>query len=465
MIRVWGTAGVAALVAIVFAVAIPATASAATYCVHVSGSCLPGEIDEGSNLQAALTAANGTGADDQVKVGTGSYAGPFVYAGAGGPAQITGVGPGTILLAAPTNGVTVLNVSNARSRVENLHIDVPVGNSSMTNFGLALSGGTADRVFVQVANSPPFNVAGVNLINATFRNGSVLGPMPAMAPSSIFIDGIVGGGTNLIEDSTIHIDNAVDVSGGGSLRRLDLQARVGGQLQSETSGGGSGSYLIDDSLWQSQPGAADDFVVGLLIACGGSSNMQATVRNTTLLDNAPLGSPMTAACNAPNKTTAIDVSSTIALGGNRLVSSTGGGMATSLNLAYSDFDPAKLLTLGSGAINPGVGNVNVVPGFAGATDFHLVPGSPLIDIGDPAGLAPGESPVDFGGGARIQNGTGACSGPRRDIGAYEAAGIPVAASCTPASIIKKCKKHKKKHKRAAAGAKKKKKCKKHKKKP
>jgi len=85
----------AALVAIVFAVAIPATASAATYCVHVSGSCLPGEINEGSDLQAALTAANGTGADDQVKVGMGSYAGPFVYAGAGGPAQITGVGPGT----------------------------------------------------------------------------------------------------------------------------------------------------------------------------------------------------------------------------------------------------------------------------------------------------------------------------------------------------------------------------------
>jgi hypothetical protein len=65
---------------------------------------------------------------------------------------------GTILNAAPTNGVTG-STSPTWLRVENFHIDVPVGNSSMANFGLALSGCTADRVFVQVANSPPFNVA------------------------------------------------------------------------------------------------------------------------------------------------------------------------------------------------------------------------------------------------------------------------------------------------------------------
>jgi hypothetical protein len=57
-----------------------------------------------------------------------------------------------------------------------------------------------------------------------------------MAPSSIFIDGIVGGGTNLIEDSTIHIDNAVDVSGGGFLRRLTCR-RVGGRSSPRPAAG------------------------------------------------------------------------------------------------------------------------------------------------------------------------------------------------------------------------------------
>jgi hypothetical protein len=423
-----------------------------------------GEIDQGSNLQAALTAANGTGVADQVKVGAGSYSGPFLYAGVGAAVQITGVGPSTTITAPGGNGVIALNVGNAGSRVEDLHIDVPPGNTTSTNFGLQLNGGTAGGVSVQIASIPAANVIGVHLLNTgTFRNGSVLGPMPATAPL-ISIDGVDGSGTFLIEDSTIHIDHAIGGAGGGTLRRLDLQGRVGFQLQSETNNGGSGSYLVEDTLWRSQPGAADDFVVGLLAGCGGSANLQATVRNTTLVDSAELGSPLSAVCNVAGKSANVDVQSTIAVGGNRLVSSTGvAGAATTLNLAYSDFDPAKLLPLSESVISQGAGNVNVAPGFLGPGDFRLAPGSPLIDIGDPAGLASGESSVDLGGGARILNGTGACTGARRDIGAYEAPGVAPPPSCTPITK-KKCKKPKK-HKRAAdAKKKKKKKCGKRKKK-
>jgi hypothetical protein len=464
MIGERGAARKAALIGFVLAVAVPGTASAATYCVHASASCPAGEIDKGSNLQGALNDANASlGVNDQVKVGAGSYTGPFSYAGLGGAVQITGVGASTIITAPATNGVTAFGVGNPGSRVENLHINVPLGNTTNTNFGLELNG-TADGVSVQIASIPAANVIGVNLLNqGTFRNGSVAGPMPATAPS-ISVDGVDGSGTFLIEDSTVHIDHAIGGAGGGTLRRLDLQGRVGFQLQSETNNGGSGNFLIEDTLWRSQPGAADDAVVGLLAGCGLSADLQATVRNTTLVDDAAMGSPLTAVCNVPGSST-VDVVSTIAVGGNRLVSSTGAGTASStLNLAYSDFDPAKLLPLDAGTINQGPGNVNVPPGFLGAGDFRLGSDSPLIDVGDPAGLAAGESPIDLGGGPRILNGSGACAGPRRDIGAYEAAGVAPPASCTPVKK-KKCKKPKRKHKRAADAKKhKKKKCKKRKKK-
>jgi hypothetical protein len=461
----------AVLIGVAFAIAIPASATAATYCVHTGGSCLPGEIDEGSNLQAALTAANGSvGVDDRVKVGAGTYGGPFTYPGAGGAVQITGVGPTTILNAAPANGVTVLDVVNAGSRVENLHIDLPLGNSTNQNVGLGLNGGTADGVSVQIPSNPTGPVTGVDLVSATFRNGSVLGPMPAAEPST-FIDGIDGSGMLLLEDSTVHVDNALELFGGGTLRRLDLQGRVGFQLQAEITGGASGDYLIEDDLWRSQPGSNGIFVFGLIAACGTTANMHATVRNLTLIDEEAAGRPLTAVCNGASRSTTLDVTSTIARGGDALNSSTSNGATVStLNLRYSDFEPANLTTGENGVISQGAGNVSLAPGFAGVGDFHLAPGSPLIDIGDPAGLAQGESPTDLAGAPRILNGTGACSGPRRDIGAHEAAAMPLQASCTPTpptqttqTTKKKCKKRKK-HKRSADAAKKKKKCKKRKKK-
>jgi hypothetical protein len=455
----------AALAGVALALAIPATASALTYCVHTSGTCPPGEIDEGASLQTALTAANGTGVNDQVKVGLGTYAGPFTYPGAGGAVEITGVGPSTILNAPTGNGVTVLNVLNAGSRVENLHIDVPLGNTTNLNTGLGLTGGTADGVSVQIPSSPTGPVAGVNLTGGAFRAGSVLGPMPATDPASS-ITGIVGGGTLVIEDSTFRVDEAVDIVGGGTLRRLDMQGRVGASFQAETLGGANGNYLIEDSLWRSQPGSAGVFVFGLVSACGFSASIHTTARNLTLQDNEGSGHQVTAVCNAVNKSSTLDVTSTIALGGALALnaSTTSGATASTINVGYSDFNPAAISTNGNGAINQGAGNVNMAPGFLGATDFRLASGSPLIDIGDQAGLATGESATDLGGGPRIVRGlVGGCPvGPaRRDIGAYEAPQAPTP-SCL-STTKKKCKKHKKKHKRSA-GAAKKKKCKKHKKK-
>jgi hypothetical protein len=100
------------------------------------------------------------------------------------------------------------------------------------------------------------------------------------------------------------------------------------------------------------------------------------------------------------------------------------------------------------------------PGFvnAGMGDFHLAPGSAMIDMGDPA--APLAGVLDLDGESRQTDGNGDGIA-RRDIGADETAAAPMQGSAQPSAPAKpkpKCKKRKKK--RAAGAAKKKgKKCK------
>ncbi len=83
---------------------------------------------------------------------------------------------------------------------------------------------------------------------------------------------------------------------------------------------------------------------------------------------------------------------------------------SSISTDYSDYPETRT---GSGTITE-AHQLNVDPGFAnaGAGDYSLAAGSPLIDAGDPAGIVAGESLTDLAGNPRL-------AGPRLDIGTYE----------------------------------------------
>lgn len=447
----------------VLAVAMGGTASGAIYCVHAAADPCTGEINAGANLQVALTTSNSSAEADRINVRAGTYSGPFNYLGMGGPVTISGVGDDTVLAAPGANGTTVLDITG-ESRVEHLHVDVPIGNSGSTqNVGLDMLGAQSvvDGVSIAIPGTATAPMVGATLAGTTFRNGSVTGPDPDNP--TVSFTGIGGGQPPIVvEDSTFQISQGMLIMGGGTVRRVSVVGRVGVNLQGESGGGGT--FLVEDSLWRSQPTAG--FALGVRSACGLSASATVTARNLTLVNPTVNGSPADAVCNNAAFSATLNIASSIALGGEFAFGAFGNSGPATVNVSYSDYSPS-FMSLGAGTVNQGAGNLNAPPGFVGASDFRLAPGSPLIDVGDPAGLAGGESATDLASQPRIARGiVGGCGGSaRRDIGAYETAEAPLPSSCqpvTPTTKAKKCKKKKhKKHRSAASGKKhKKKKCKK-----
>jgi hypothetical protein len=394
---------------IAFLVALTGQASAATFCVHQpGGACGAGEIDKGANLQGALTDALASGGPDDVLVGAGQYTGPFSYNGLDA-VNIRGVGDATVLRAPNANGTRVLDMSlTAASTVSNLRIDVPVGNSTMSNFGLHIMG-AATGVNVVIPSNLTEDAVGVLLNGGSFKGGSVTGPF-----DSFHSVGIATGptGPTLIEDATVQAFEAVGGGGSATIRRVNAVARTGFFIQAGDPAGGS--YVIEDSLWRTPPGATEG--IGIVAGCGSNSDLELTARNLTLVNDATgpdFNYTVGAICNVVGQSTAIDLSNSIVLGGlHTLVAYANSGPAT-IDVAYSDVDVTKTELLGAtAAIVTGPGNVNVAPGFVGPGDFRLLRGSPLVDAGDPAGLVAGESATDLAGAPRIVD-------ARRDIGAYE----------------------------------------------
>jgi hypothetical protein len=410
-------AAVPVLIALIaLLLAFPGLASAATFCVHQpSDTCGPGQIDKGANLQGALTDALANGGDDDVLIGAGEYSGPFAYSGLAA-VNIRGVGDATVLQAPNANGTTVLDLAlSAAATVSNLRIDVPVGNSTQTNYGLWIMG-TASGVNIVIPPSVSFNTVGAELNGGAFKGGSVTGPFDTYYVTGI---GATSTAPALIEDVRVQAYRAVSSAGAATIRRVDAVARTGFYFQSENPAGGR--FLLEDTLWRTPPGATEG--VGLQAGCGSNVDLDLTARNLTLVNEATgpdFNYTVAAVCNLATRSVAVDLSSSIVSGGLTSLNAWGNDGPATIHVSYTDYDPTKTQVVGAGVITEGPGNVNVAPGFVGPSDFHLLRESPLVDIGDPAALTAGESATDLDGAPRI-------AFARRDIGAFELQPLPPAA--------------------------------------
>jgi hypothetical protein len=398
-----------ALAAAAVSLALPAAASADTFCVNKS-PCLLGTTK--STVQEALDAAEAHAGPDVVRVGAKAdpYKGPFAYDGfTFNPVQVIGDGPGRTVLEAGSGGPEYVMSLGEGSKVSNLTVRAatPTGGP-IGPVGLSLDGADAENVTV-LSSLSGLGVTGI----LTTHDADVQGATVA-----------IPGGTAI---------GAEDGPQGTTIRDSTLIAKVGVVAWNHAT-----ATLRNVKALTTHAGA-------LAFADGGLR-----LSNVLLATSAPDGSGLTAGVSAGAVTANhVTIGRTAAAGEAKGVTVHGGSVSlqntiihgyavpvlrenvqtlnsSDLSIRYTGFDQAASI-LGQasvpGTVSLGPGNRSDDPRFAGPGDFHLRGDSPLIDAGEVTSLS---SETDIDGFDRDVDGDADSAG-EVDLGAFEyQRGQPVA---------------------------------------
>jgi hypothetical protein len=386
--------------------AAPAAAQAATtYCVHQPADpCAAGTVDEGANLQAAMTAADQTN-DNVVAVGAGTYyqVGGFNASGPGQRIQLIGAGAGRTILtaAAATSPVVRLDDGASGARLSG----VTVVMTGTLQGGLVAARTDVDHVrFEMPATNSGFPA--VQLDGGTLTDSTIVAAQPFGNQGT----GVRSTGTATLERDTITAQIGVRAEA-GALTAHDLRVTFG-YLGVASEGAGTQATL-DDGLLTATPDAVAP--IGLLAEGGGD----VAARSATILASATHGAG--AEVNpAAGTTSSVTLQNSIVRGFPSSVIRTGGtGPGTASNLTLGNDD----LTLPSDSGVPGTytpnTNVDVDPAFVDPAngDYHLRWDSPVIDAGGVCQTLCQTVP-DLDGLTRPIDGNGDGTAAR-DLGAYE----------------------------------------------
>jgi hypothetical protein len=421
-----------ALVTAAVSLALPAAASADTFCVNKS-PCLVGTPV--STVQDALDAASANPGPDVVRIGARAepYQGPFVYDEfTYNPVQIVGNGIGETVLAG-TGIDPALRLGQAGSEVSDLTIRVGVFSGGGTGpVGLELSG--ADAHDVSVVNSGPAlaTTGVVTMYDAGLRAVTI------DMSGGVGVEATNGPQGTTIRDSSISADSGVMAThdATATLRNVRLSSKGGG-----ASAFSGGQLRLSNVIVSTSVTDATGVLAGE--GAGGVTANHVTIARSV---------PTSGAKGVEERGGSVSLQNTIIHGYSvPILRQSGQGPLTSADLSvrYTNFDQgASLLNQGNvpGTVSLGPGNRNEDPRFAGPADFHLRGDSPLIDAGEVTPLA---SETDIDGLDRSVDGDG--DGDllgEVDLGAHEylrmqpvadfvfapaTAGVPVAFEASPSS--------------------------------
>jgi hypothetical protein len=392
-----------------------ADARASTYCVADPACVAAGGHDSGADLGDGLADAAAHAGNDKVKVGPGTFTGPFAYVPPG-DLELVGAGADATVLHLPPGaaGETLLTLS--KSSVASLRLAVGAGNG---NTGLTLVRGVATDIAVDFAAGSTSS-AGVRI------DGGLLQDARVVTPAEINSYAVVAG------DLPYQISRADLRSQHGIVSqsplfpshvdRTRIHARVGIVHN-------CGQLVVDDVLVR-----GPELVHGVWgrdLTCPGDTRL--TLRHATVAGSGAAG-VLAQGWGAGNDVEVRVANSIISGVKYGLSRHAGEGARAALIADWSSWEPAGVvsenLTGGTGTLVAGV-RVAGAPGFVdpGADDFRLRADSPLVDAGEPAALQPGEPITDLAGRLRLAPGKfGAAA--RRDLGAYERQ--PLLAMPTPA---------------------------------
>jgi hypothetical protein len=406
-------------------------ACAATYCVDLTGSGCDSTSTGAAGLTAALAAAALTAADDTIKIGTGTYLGPFVYAPSMNAGTLTIIGSGTdaTTLSVPFPGPTVLavlklardlvghpaNVSQVAivvpgtantgiqtdGLIEDARLSSPPGNGGPTGVTLFGSGSGIRRCQIEMNNV--MQATGVETDVGTTISPD---PSPAFVEDSSVLDGLVTieafAPLRITRCRTSGKGNSVIIARGATVTVEDslVLADSASALRAEPEGG-PGSIIVRQVTAVS---------VGVTPAFAGIDvdadigNASADVRHSIIRGFA----------NSTFRRAAMNLSATV-------------------SISASDYPFGAHLVEGPGTttLAEPEPNIDADPLFVDALsgNYALRDGSPAIDATYSPPLAPDESPTDLLGAPRIQDGNGDGIAAR-DMGAFEHAAVPLVTTTT-----------------------------------
>jgi PKD domain len=412
--------GAASVVALVLGALAPAVAraaaraAAASYCVHqVSFLCPPGSIDEGADLQSALSAAEGNPSHafspNVITIGPGAYrpssagSGFTASSSSSYPLEIIGAGVGQTTLTADSGAPAVLTLNWTADSGSVLVSALSVTSNSP--FAVKITGGVADHV--EVTANPP-GADGVWLVGSTLTNSTVL--QPGGSGNDIFTTGGTNSDPNEVDDVTAQEGGGgVEADGPTTIHRARLIV-TGNALNVQ-----SAPVYIDDSLLEGTDG---------IVASDDPSGASVNALNDTLIGR---GIPNQGVWANSNNMGGVDIqiiNSIVRFFDTPFLQTGTGGLIVADHVNYSG---TSTITVS----NPVAGDPTFVN--LGAGDFHLAANSPLIDASSMQNVGSISSTIDLDGNARVVPVMSASTPV--DIGAFEYQHrAPTAvASATPSS--------------------------------
>jgi len=395
--------GVAALFAVG---ALPAVANATDYCVAPNAACGGTPVN---SFEQALDQADNAADADRIFLGAATYTAPTTngsdYLNPNAPVEIIGNGSGQTTLTSPAgSNFWVLRLVGAPgSSMHDLTIRLP--QNVAADFSGLHTRNTARRIEV-IEDPTQVNLRyGVDLVNGgTLEDSSVtLGDMPATAVLLVTPD-------VALRRSTLSAWTAVK-SYGGTVERSRLIGTGAGVAARR------GVTTLDRSVVRLTKGNG----VGVYASAASGSHTTLNADGVTIVGPGLANTDAADVFNgfAPAESVDVSLTNSIIRGFEHpLRADAAGSGQAKIAISYSDYDPSGNAT--SGGPNAVIAEANVsnvgdalfVDPAGG--DYRLLPGSPLIDIGDPA-TAQG---LDLDGNPLVADGNGDAAA-RRDLGAYE----------------------------------------------
>ncbi len=385
--------------ALAAALAVAAPAGATSYCVNEPVCVAGGGVDEGTSansVQIALEAAAGhknSGGPDRVSIGAGSYLRAEGFSYVGEAVVIRGAGAGaTTLSRGGPEATTVLGLNApaaSEPTLSGLRIVVPAIKDIT---GLGLQAGDVEGVTIE---SPLSSLAatGLDIEGGVFSQGRIeaLNGSGVEARGGEVLYSTIDGGLFGVQASGKATFRGDTISGGAPLIAYDPEPLV-----------------LEDSLID----MGGSSTVGVQIVANGSGSAKATLRQDAIVHGGQTGLSLDG--EKANATATMDDSVIAEVETPVAVFVEGAGKSATLGTDYSSYEFAKR-KVGLGAALNAENLLSTVPSFVSplSGDYHLAPGSPLIDAGTPgATLGAGEFATDIAGNPRIVNG-------HRDAGPYE----------------------------------------------